>query len=225
MPTPSKLISVCFVFILLSAFLGLTTAFCAQESEVNTNTMAGKLFIMPNGNTGIWLIKSHIKSTVGDMITGKIAEDLTVDQADKDALQRAAYLAYNAWLKCKTAKKKAADGKISKVQSEFECARYRLYSADEVLAGTKEVLNNNLGINWVIPVYAISKLDSENAKQDEQNALNNGAVPTPEGYQPPGGPVAPPNIPIDISVPVPNTNVIIDTLPIQDTKCTTCTGS
>ena len=145
---------------------------------------------------------------------GKIPEELTVGQADQNDLQKAAYLAYNAWLKCQIAKKKAADGKITPVQMEYECSRYSLYSAEEGLADAIAI-NNNLDINWVTPYYEISKLDSENAKKDVQNALNNGAVPTPEGYQPPGGPVGI-TTPINISDPNINTNkYILDTVPLS----------
>jgi len=213
MPSPIKSISVSFVFILILAFFSLPTAFCAQKPEVNTNTMTGVLSIGPDGNIYIQFTEGHAKFTVGDMIMGKIPEELTVAQADQHELQKAAYLAYNAWLKCQTAKKKAVDGKITAVQMEYECSRYRQYSADEVLAGTQAILNNNLGsaIPWAEPVYEISKLDSENAKKDEQNALNNGAVSTPEGYEPPGGLVGttPPITPINTSEPSVDTRTYI----------------
>jgi hypothetical protein len=218
MRSPIKLISGCFVFILLLTLFWLPSAFCAQKPEVNTNVMSGILSIGPDGNIYIQFTKSHAKFTkstsVGDLIMGKIPEELTVEQADQHELQKAAYLAYNAWLKCQTAKKKAADGKITAVQMEYDCSRYRLYSAEEGLADARAI-NNNLGIDWAIPYYEISKLDSENAKKDVQNALNNGAVPTPEGYQPPGGEVGFTS-PINISDPNIDTGkYILDTVPLS----------
>ena len=220
MRSPIKLISVCFVVILLLVFFWLPSAFCAPKPEVNNGNMTGILSIGPDGNIYIQFTKSHAKftksTTVGDLIMGKIPEELTVGQADQNELQKAAYLAYNAWLKCQIAKKKLADGKITPVQMEYDCSRYRLYSAEEGLADAIAI-NNNLDINWVTPYYEISKLDSENAKKDVQNALNNGAVPTPEGYQPPGGPVGI-TPPINISDPNINTNnYILDTVPLKDT--------
>jgi hypothetical protein len=225
MRSPSKLITTCLLFLLL-AFFSLPTAFCAQKPEVNTSNMAGVLSIGPDGQIYIQFTESHAKFTVGNMIMGKIPEELTLPQADQHELQKAAYLAYNAWLKCQIAKKKAADGKITAVQTEFECARYRLYSAEEVLAGTQAILDNNLGseIDWAQPLYDISKLDSEIAKKDEQNALNNGAVSTPEGYEPPGG-EAGFTPPINISDPGIDTGkYILDTVPIRDTGAATPTS-
>ena len=108
-----KLIFVCFVFILLLAFFSLPTAFCAQKPEVITSNMAGVLSIGPDGQIYIQFTKSHAKFTVGNLIMGKIPEELTLAQADQHELQKAAYIAYNAWVKCEEAKKKAANGKIT----------------------------------------------------------------------------------------------------------------
>lgn len=215
--SPIKLISVCFVFILLLVFFWLPSTFCAPKPEVNNGNMTGILSIGPDGNIYIQFTKGHVKftkSTVGNLIMGEIPEELTVEQADQHGLQKAAYMAYNAWLKCKTAKKKLADGKITAVQMEYDCARYRLYSAEEGLSDAIAI-NNNLGINWATPYYEISKLDSENAKKDVQNALNNGAVPTPEGYQPPGA-AAGFTPPFNISDPsIDTNNLILDNVPMS----------
>lgn len=217
MPTFNKSLFVFLLFLLL-AFFSLSTAFSAQESEVHSSTMAGILSIGPDGNLYIQFTKSHVQLSVGKMIMGEISEDLTVDQADQQKLQKAAYITYNAWRKCQIAQKKAADGKIPLVQSEFECARYRLHSADEALAGTTAILNNNLGseIDWAKPVYEISKIDLANAKKDEQTAIKNGAVPTEEGYEPPGGTTGL-KPPINISDPDINRGkYILDAVPIRD---------
>jgi hypothetical protein len=221
MRSPIKLIFVCFVFILLLAFFSLPTAFCAQKPEVNTSNMAGVLSIGPDGQIYIQFTESHAKFTVGNLIMGKIPEELTLAQADQHELQKAAYIAYNAWEKCREAKERAAKGEIPTVQMEWACARYKAKAAEEVLIGIKTILDNNLGseIDWAKPVYEISKLDDENAKQEEQHTIDLGAVPTEEGYQPPGeGFRAGFTPPINISDPVVNTkNLILDTVPIRDT--------
>ena len=223
MPSPIKLISICVLVVLFGFFL-LSTAFCDQQSDVSISNMSGVLSIGPDGNIYIQFTESHAKFTVGNLIMGKIPEELTLAQADQHELQKAAYLAYNAWLKCQIAKKKAADGKITSVQMEYECARYSLYSAEEVLAGTKAILDNGLGseINWAEPVYEISQVDYENAKQEEQHALDLGAVPIAEGYQPPGeGLAAGFTPPINTSDPNIDTGkYILDTVPIKDTLAT-----
>jgi hypothetical protein len=70
---------------------------------------------------------------------------------------------------------------------EYECARYNKMAAQESLTGVTAILNNNLGaeIEWAIPIYEISKLDVEKYKQEVENLIDLGAVPTDEGYQPP----------------------------------------
>ena len=141
----------------------------------------------------------------------------TTDQADQHVLQKASYEAYNAWLKCEEAKKLFKKGKIRKVQMEWTCAISDKYAAQELFLGTKEILDN-LGskVDWAAPYNEISKLDLENAIKKEQNAIDNGAVPTPLGYEPPGEGEKPP---INLSDPNINTNYILDTLPIADTGC------
>jgi hypothetical protein len=224
MPSPIKSISVSFVFILFLAFFCLPTAFCAQKPEVNTSNMTGILSIGPDGNIYIQFTKSHAKftksTTVGDLIMGKIPEELPLGQADQNELQKAAYIAYNAWERCREAKERAAKGEIPPVQAEWACARAKAMSAEETMIGIQAILDNNLGseIEWAEPLYEISKIDDENAKQEEQHTIDLGAVPSEEGYQPPGqgfaGGFTPP---INLSDPVVNPNkYILDTVPIKD---------
>lgn len=227
MPSPNKLASVCLLFILLSAFFHLPTAFCDQNPEVPDTYMSGILSIGPNGKIYIQFTKSHAKFTVGKLIMG-IPEDVPLDQADQDVFQKAAYLAYNAWLRCEEAKKKAADGKIVKLQMEFECTRYELYSSKEVLIWTTAIQDNNLGeeIPFAEPLSEISKFKIKKDNQKLSELMDLGAVPTAEAYQPPGEQlvvgITPPNIPSDdTSDPVIDTkNLILDTVPIRDTGAT-----
>jgi hypothetical protein len=204
MRSPSKLIATCLMFLLL-AFFSLPTAFCAQKPGVNTSNMAGVLSIGPDGQIYIQFTESHAKFTVGNMIMGKIPEELTVDQADQHELQKAAYKAYNAWLKCEEAKKKAADGKITLLTMEYECTRYNLYNFKEVNIWATAIQDNNLDkeIPFVAPLSEISKFEIEKDNQKLSDLIDRGAEPTAEGYQPPGGEVGftPPITPINTSEP------------------------
>jgi len=190
------------------------------------STYAGKLSICPPGEICIQFLTSHAKFTeaaaVGDLVLNKVPlEELTTTQADQHELQKAAYIAYDAWERCQEAQELFKKGKISKVQMQWSCARYNKLSAEETLVGTKAILDN-LGsrVGWAAPVYEISKLDHKNAEQAEQNAIDRGAVPNVLGYAPPGEGET---LPINLSDPSVNTNYILDTLPIRDTGAATKT--
>ncbi|MCJ7541507.1 MAG: hypothetical protein MUO88_17810, partial [Desulfobacterales bacterium] len=180
-----KLIFVCLVLILVLTIFIPPTAFCDTKSETIGTT--GVLSIGPNGNIYIQFTESHTKSTAGNFIMG-IPEELTQTQSDQHDFMQAAYNAYNAWLKCEEAKKKAADGKITKVQMEFECTRYNLYNSKEVSIWATAILDNNMGKD--IPLAAtmseISKLEIEKDNQILSDLTDLGAEPTVLGYEPPG---------------------------------------
>jgi len=206
------------LMLLLTGFFPSTT-FCIQKPEDSTSSMTGVLSIGPDGNIYIKFTKSHAAFTVGKMIMGQVPlEELTTNQADQHEFQKAAYIAYNAWEKCEEAKESYRKGKIPLVQMEWACARYKAMTAEEVLIGTKAILDN-LGseIEWAKPLNEISKLDNENAKQEEQDAIDRGAEPTALGYEPPSVAEGVPP-PINISDPGINTNNILDTLPIRNTE-------
>jgi hypothetical protein len=215
MISPIKSISLFLLLMLLLTGFFPSTAFCTQKPEDSTSGLTGTLTIGPDGHIYIKFTKKHAAYKIGKVITGEIPlEELTTDQADQHVLQKAAYEAYNAWLKCEEAKKKFANGKIALIQTEFECARYNKLAAQELFFGTKAILDN-LGskVEWAGPANEISKLDLENAENEMQNALDNGAVQTVLGYEPPGEGEPPP---INLSDPGFNKNLILDTLPLSD---------
>ncbi|MCJ7540428.1 MAG: hypothetical protein MUO88_12270, partial [Desulfobacterales bacterium] len=161
------------------------------------------------------------KFTVGNLIMGESSEELTLTQADQHEFQKAAYIAYEAWLKCEEAKKKAANGKITQVQMEFECARYNVKAAEEVLIWATAILNNNLGseIELAAPISEISKLEIEKGNQELSDLIDLGAEPTAEGYQPPGEFERFTNY--DLKDPIIVTNkLILDTVPLSDSDST-----
>jgi len=208
----SSIKSICLLLLLL-----LLAGFFTSTALANTSSMTGILSIGPNGNIYIQFTTSHAKFTVGDLIMDKVPlEELTTSQADQHALQKAAYIAYDAWERCQEAKELFKKGKIPSVQMEWACARSNAMTALELSIGTKTILDNNLGsqIEWAAPVYEISKLDLENAKKEEQNAIDRGAEPTVLGYEPPGeGETAP----INLSDPtIESGKVVLDSLPIRD---------
>jgi hypothetical protein len=223
MLSSSKLKSVCLLLILLLTIFLPPTAFCEKKSEA-TNTTAepigttGVLSIGPNGNIYIQFTESHAKFTVGNLIMGEMPiEELTLGQADQHEFQKAAYIAYDAWLKCEEAKKQAADGKITQVQMEFVCARSRVRNFEEVSIWATAILDNNMGkdIPLAAPLSEIVKLEIEEGKQQEQYYLDLGAEPTAEGYEPPG--FTADIIPFNTSDPIISDKLVIDSLPIVDT--------
>jgi len=217
--TPSiKSISLCLVLILLLTFFLPTTAFCDEKSEVSAIGTTGTLSIGPDGNIYIQFIESHAQFTVGNLIMGEVPfELLTLEQADQHEFQKAAYIAYDAWLKCEEAKKKFANGKIALLQMEFECARYKVRNSEEVLIWSMAILDNNLGseIPLAAPMSEISKLEIEKGKQEVENLIDLGAEPTAEGYQPPD--FTADVIPFNTSDPIISDKLVIDSLPVVDT--------
>ena len=196
MPSSNKSISLCILLILVLAIFLPPTAFCEKKTQANITTpeaigTTGVLSIGPDGKIYIQFTKSHIKSAVGDLIMGEDIfkiQMLTQEQSDQNEIQKAAYIAYDAWLKCEEARKKFANGKTALIQMEFECTRYKKLSALESLVGVTAIINNNLGsdIEWAEPVYEISKLDVEKYTQEVENLIVRGAIPTTEGYELPG---------------------------------------
>jgi hypothetical protein len=231
MTPSSKSISLCLLLILVLTFFSPPTAFCEKKSEGCSKSTTGILSIGTDGNIYIHFTDSHIKSTVGNLIMGEVPlEVLTLEQADLNEFQKAAYIAYNAWLKCEEAKKKLANGKIALIQMEFECTRYNLYNSKEVLIWATAILNNNLGkeIPLAAPMSEISKLEIEKDNQKLSDLIDLGAEPTAEGYQPPGEAegfatdVLPPLI--NISDPIIYTDkVVLDYVPLSDSgPCSPC---
>jgi hypothetical protein len=196
-----KSISLCLLLILVLAIFLPPKAFCDNKSEVTDTT--GVLSIGPDGNIYIQFTESHAKFTAGDFVMGdKLFEAPT----------------YTQQLKCEEAKKEAAEGKITKVQMEFVCARSRVRNFEEVSIWTTAILDNNMGedIPLAAPLSEISKLEIEEGKQQEQYYLDLGAEPTAEGYEPPDftADVIPPNT----SDPIISDKVVIDSLPIVDAQ-------
>jgi len=251
-----KSIYLVLLLLLLAGFF-TSTAFSKEKSKDSVSSSmaspsgyAGKLSICPPapGEICIQFLTSHAKFTeaaaVEDLVINNLpSKELTTAQADQHAIQKASYIALMAWQKCQEAKElynKAKEqfnkGKIPSkqvqkllVQWQWSCARYEELSANEVLIGTEDIINN-LGdrVEWAAPYNKIAKLDHENALQNEQNAIDLGAVPTLLGYEPPGEGEPPP---INLADPNFDPNLILDTLPLRrvvpitDTSAATPTSS
>ena len=218
-----KSISLFLLLILVLVIFFPPTAFCEKKSEA-TNTTAepisktGVLSIGPDGNVYIQFTESHAKFTAGNFVMGdKLFEvpTLTQQQADQHEFMRAAYNAYNAWLKCEEAKKKFANGKMTKVQTEFECTRYDLFNSTEVSIWATAILNNNMGkdIPLAAPLSEISKLNIEQDNQKLSDLIDRGAELTSYAYGPPDftADVIPPNY----SDPILSGELVIDSLPTR----------
>ena len=240
----SSIKSICLVLLLLLLAVFFTsTAFCKEKLKDSASSsigipsrIAGFLSMCPdNHNICIQFTTSHAKFTkaaaVGDLVMNKVPlEVLATEQADLIPIQKASYIAFQAWQKCQEAKElfeKAKElfkeGKIPSVQKQlvqwqWACSRANKYSAEEMMIGTKDILDNlGLQVEWAAPAHEISKLDYENAKQDEQNAIDLGAVPSVLGYELPGAEKEL-TLPNNFSEqPIASDRVVIDSPPISNT--------
>jgi len=223
MPSPNKLISLCLLFIALLMICLPPTAFCEKKSEAIGTTAevtdtTGVLSIGPDGNVYIQFTNRHTKLTAGDFILDAIAEtELTQTQSDQHEFMQAVWNVYNAWLKCEEAKKKFANGKMTKVQTEFECTRYDLLNSTEVSIWATAILNNNMGseIELAAPLSEISKLNIEQDKQKLSDLIDRGAELTFYAYGPPD--FTADVIPLNTSDPIiVSDKLVIDSVPIRD---------
>jgi len=210
----NKSIFVFLLLILLLRFFLPPIAFCDNKAEVVGTT--GVLSIGPDSNVYIQFTNRHTKLTAGDFILDAIAEtELTQTQSDQHEFMQAVWNVYNAWLKCEEAKKKLANGKMTKVQTEFECTRYDLFNSTEVSIWATAILNNNMGkdIPLAAPLSEISKLNIEQDKQKLSDLIDRGAELTFYAYGPPEAEVLTYNT---SDAPIDTGRYVLDYVPLSD---------
>jgi hypothetical protein len=150
---------------------------------------AGVLSIGSDGQIYITFTEGGAKFTLGDLLYGKIAEDVPTELADQNPVQKASYLAHAAYEKCLEAKAKAAKGEISSVQESWACAKAREMAAREVAVWAEALAENNPNeevVEWAEEIIEIAEESIEDAIEDEGEAIDQGAEEEPEEeYQPP----------------------------------------
>ncbi|MBE9572721.1 MAG: hypothetical protein IMF11_19010, partial [Proteobacteria bacterium] len=137
----------------------------------------------------ITFTEGSAKFTLGDLVHGEIAADVPTDLADQNPVQKASYLAHAAYEKCLEAKQKAARGEISSVQELWFCAKAREMAAREVKIWATALVKNNPYtevVKWADETIIDTDKEIEDALEDQEDAVQQGAIPEPEDeYQPP----------------------------------------
>jgi len=164
------------------------TQFETDKTVIGIRGTAGVLSIGADGEIYITFTEGGAKFTLGDLLYGKIAEDVPTELADQNPVQKASYLAHAAYEKCLEAKAKAARGEISSVQESWACAKAREMAAREVAVWATALAENNPNeevVEWAEEIIEISEESIEDAIEDQENAIDQGAQEEPEAYEPP----------------------------------------
>jgi len=165
------------------------TQFETDKTVIGIRGTAGVLSIGPDGQIYITFTEGGARFTLGDLLYGKIAEEVPTVVADQNPIQKASYLAHAAYEKCLEAKEKAAKGEISSVQELWACAKAREMAAREVAVWAEALAENNPNeevVEWAEEIIEIAEESIEDAIEDEENAIDQGAEEEPEEeYQPP----------------------------------------
>ena len=165
------------------------TRFETTKAVIGIKGAAGVLSIGSDGQIYITFTEGRAKFTLGDLVHGKIATDVPTDLADQNPVQKASYLAHATYEKCLEAKGKAARGEISSVQELWVCAKAREMSAREVKIWATALAENNpyaKVVEWADDTIIDANEKIENAVEDQEHAVQQGAIPEPEDeYQPP----------------------------------------
>jgi hypothetical protein len=165
------------------------TRFETTKTVIGIKGAAGVLSIGSDGQIYITFTEGRAKFALGDLVHGKIAADVPTDLADQNPVQKASYLAHAAYEKCLEAKQKAARGEISSVQELWFCAKAREMAAREVKIWATALVKNNPYtevVKWADETIIDTDKEIEDALEDQEDAVQQGAIPEPEDeYQPP----------------------------------------
>jgi len=162
------------------------------ETQFNTATaVAGIrgtaliLSVAENSTVYIRFTEGREAYFIGDLQDG-VADDVPVELADQNPMQRAAYRADAAAVNCNDAKIQAAAGKIAEVQADWVCANAAETAGYEVWRWSTVLVANNPSpdvVEWARNQLSQAQGLIEAAQEAKQKAIEGGAVP--EGYQPP----------------------------------------
>ena len=156
---------------------------CANKTPEDTIPTAGILSIGADGKTYIRFTRGHAVTKIGQYIKEGVAKPLSLEAADKNAIQRASYLAVAAAEECENAKKKASRDKSYAEQRDWICAKAQQMAAQETTVWATEFIKKN-------PDPAVIKWATEQkmeAEELEKIAVQMGAerVTLPEAYEAP----------------------------------------
>jgi hypothetical protein len=178
--------------LLLIGKMFFKTGKATGETQFNTaTTVAGIrgtaliLSIAEDSTVYIRFTEGREAYFIGDFQDG-VPDDVPVELADQNPVQRAAYRADAAAVNCNDAKEKAAAGKISRVQADWMCANAIEAAGYEVWRWSTVLVENNPSpdvVEWARNQSSQAEGLIEAAQEAKQKAVDGGAVP--EGYEPP----------------------------------------
>jgi hypothetical protein len=159
------------------------TRFETTRAVIGIRGTAGILSIGADGKTYIYFSEGGAKYILGDFIRG-IAKDVRVALADQNPAQRAAFVAKAAIDQVGRTEKMVAAGKMPPVQLDLAKAIAKETSALEQLTRAESLLSSpdKKQVQWAKQQVIKTKETIKEAKQEEKNAIKNGADPAFKGF-------------------------------------------
>ncbi len=159
------------------------TRFETTRAVIGIRGTAGILSIGADGKTYIYFSEGGAKYILGDFIRG-IAKDVRVALADQNPAQRAAFVAKAAIDQVGRTEKMVAAGKMPPVQLDLAKAIAKETSALEQLTRAESLLTSpdKEQVKWAKQQIIKTKETIKEAKQEEKNAIKNGADPAFKGF-------------------------------------------
>lgn len=170
----------------------IETRFESATAVIGIRGTAGTLSIGADGELYIKFTVGDAAYTVGTFVEG-VARPLAQDAADQNPVQKAGYLADDIARRCKEAREQAARGEISEVQADWICAKAAEMASLEVVAWATILIETSPDLNvveWGENLIEIERDAILDSLELQQNAIDIGAVPYLEGYEPPETPLS-----------------------------------
>lgn len=159
------------------------TRFETTKAVIGIRGTAGILSIGADGKTYIHFTEGGAKYILGDFVRG-VAKDVRVELADQDPVQRATFVAKAAVDQVKRTAKMVADGEMPEAQLALAKAISKETAAMEVLTYAEAMLisPDEKVLEWARQQIAKAKETIKAAKEDQRNAIKNGADPAFKGF-------------------------------------------
>jgi hypothetical protein len=170
----------------------IETRFESATAVIGIRGTAGTLSIGADGELYIKFTVGDAAYTVGTFVEG-VARPLAQDAADQNPVQKAGYLADDIARRCKEAREQAARGEISEVQADWICAKAAEMASLEVVTWATILIETSPDLNvveWGENLIEIERDAILDSLELQQNAIDIGAVPYLEGYEPPETPLS-----------------------------------
>jgi len=165
------------------------TRFETVQSVIRIKGTAGILSVGSDGQIYVEFTEGGAKFTVGDIILGKVAEDVSTEVIDQNFIQKAAYMAHAAQKRCGEAKEKVFKEEIPPFQKEWVCSYAMGMASREVRTWAEALAQNNPSedvVEWAKELIVLEDISIEEAIRAKEQAVESGATPEPmDNYTPP----------------------------------------